>query len=339
LSENSMVTVGIINYNCARFLKTCVNSYLNQTYPYIQILLIDDCSSDGSKEQIKELEQNSGKTFRCIYHGTNSGGPSKGIQDIIREARGKYFQWIASDDFVETDAIEQFVNYLENTNKDYVYSNLNIVNASGQITARWKYQIPERKEIVRRVFASGSGVIPMNGLYRTDFFRNKGITWTVYKENDYSCDTINSLQFLKNGITYGMIPDGLINYRIHGNNCSSDFAKRVRTSLSIYEYIIENFNEELYLPGVEWDHLANREQAKDYEIARVYYNKITRLLDGKDLPGYLAGSVANDEMRKCLGGFYQAGLKRIQEGLEQGDTLKSQLLELKEKYNSLSFYF
>lgn len=334
MCKNPLVTVGIINYNCARFLKTCVNSYLNQTYPNLQLLLIDDCSTDGSKEQMKELEQNSGKAIRCIYHDTNSGGPSKGIQDIIREANGKYFQWIASDDFVQTDAVEQFVKYLENTNEDYVYSNLNIVNVSDQITARWKYQIPQQGELVRRVFSSGSGVIPMNGLYRTDFFRSKNITWTVYEGNDYSCDTVNSLFFLKNGMTYGRIPDGLINYRIHDRNCSRDFAKRIRTSLSIYEYIIENFNEELYLPDVAWSHSANREQLKNYEIARVYYNKMIGLLSGKGLPGYLTGTIDNDEIKNSLQGFHQAGLKRIQKGLELGETLKSPLLQLKEKYDA-----
>ncbi len=331
MSDQPLVTVGIINYNCKKYLETCVESYLKQSYRNIEIIIVDDCSADGSIGDLKELEKNY-ENIRCIYHEKNCGGPSQGIQEIIREAKGRYFQWIASDDFVQTDAIQELTEYLERTGYDYAYCNFNIVNENNSVTAHWNYTVPALDEMVYKIFTICSGVIPMNGLYRLDFFHKNNLTWSNYENNEYSGDTINSLYFIENGMKYGLLNKCLINYRVHQDNCSHDIEKRIRTSLSVYEYIIKHFSEAVYFPKVEWDGQANREQLKNYSIALFYYNRMMSYLKLEGLPHHIKYAITKEKVRECISSYIEKGLEYIHAGLTQGDNFRNELIELEEKY-------
>ncbi len=329
-----LVTVGIINYNCIKFLENCVESYLNQSYGNIEIIVVDDCSTDGSIEILKGLEK-CNKNIRCIYHEKNSGGPSQAIQEIIQQAGGKYFQWIASDDYADSNTIQKFVDYLDKTNNDYVYCNFKIVNENNDVTSYWNYSHPALNDMVCRIFANASGVIPMNGLYRLDFFRGNGITWSIYRNNDHSCDTINSLNFVRNGMKYGMINESLIYYRLHQSNCSHNIEERIKSSLVVYDYIIKNFNEDIYLPAIEWNSSENREQLKNFSIASYFYKKITGYLNLEGIPRHLKYTISKEKIKECISGFIDEGMLYIHQGLKQGDTLRDELIELEKKYKNL----
>lgn len=329
-----LVTVGIINYNCIKFLGNCIESYLNQSYGNIEIIIVDDCSTDGSAEILKGLEK-AYKNIRCIYHEKNSGGPSLGIQEIIQQAGGKYFQWIASDDYADISAIQKFTDNLEKTNNDYVYCNFKIVNEKNEITSYWNYTLPKINDMVRRIFNNASGIIPMNGLYRLDFFRKKNITWSVYRNNDHSCDTINSLDFIRNGMKYGMINEGLINYRLHQSNCSHNIEERILSSLAVYDYIIKHFNEEIYLPSIAWSSSANREQLKSYAIASHLYMKAAEYMRLEGIPRQLKYTITREKLKECIRVFIDEGMLYIHQGLKQGDTFRIELLELGNRYKNL----
>lgn len=329
-----LVTVGIINYNCIKFLQNCVESYLKQSYGNTEIIIVDDCSTDGSIEILKGLELCNEK-IKCIYHEKNSGGPSKAIQEIIQQADGKYFQWIASDDYVDDNTIQRFVEYLEKTNNDYVYCNFKIINENNEVTSYWNYTFPTLNDMVRRIFANASGIIPMNGLYRLDFFRRNGITWSIYRNNDYSCDTINSLDFIRKGMKYGFINESLINYRLHQDNCSHNIKERIKSSLAVYDYIIKNFNEEIYYPAIEWNGSDNREQLKYYVIASYFYKKITEYMKLEGIPHHLKYTITKEKLKEGVHVFIDEGMLYIQKGLEQGDTLRNELVELEKRYKNL----
>ncbi|MBZ9686405.1 glycosyltransferase [Clostridium estertheticum] len=330
--EQPLVTIGITNYNGREYLSKCVDSFINQTYKNIEILLIDDCSTDGSEEIIKDYEEKY-KNIHAIYHSVNSGGASKGIQEIINNAKGKYFQWIACDDFPERDAIYKFVDYLEkNPSKDYVYSNFNIVNQDNIKVNQWKYQVCSQNKVVEHIFKSASGVIPMNCLYRLSFFKDNKINWIVYRDNDFSADTLNSLQFIKYNWNYGKIDGAVINYRIHSNNLSHNLQKRIASAVSIFDYIIKNFKDEVYASEIQWNEFENRNQLKNYVIAQFYYDQIENHVNMNAIPEYVKGNVTKEELVKYCFVFAKEGMKYVDEGLDQGIDFLSELFKLKELY-------
>ena len=92
MTGHSLVTVVIPTYNYGHFISDAVDRALGQTYPKIEIVVVDDGSNDDTAEQLKKY----GNRIRCIYQ-ENQGAPAarnRGIQ----EARGEYIAFLDSDD-------------------------------------------------------------------------------------------------------------------------------------------------------------------------------------------------------------------------------------------------
>lgn len=115
------VSVIIPNYNNARFLKRCVESVISQTYErIIEIIIVDDCSTDNSKDVINELkiEDSRVKSFFLAVNGKVSNARNNGLAI----AKGEYVTFIDADDYYyninkiknEMALIQHHVEYGEN---------------------------------------------------------------------------------------------------------------------------------------------------------------------------------------------------------------------------------
>lgn len=109
------ISVIIPNYNHARFLKQRVNSVLQQTYQDFEVIIMDDNSSDHSKDIIEQY-RNYPKISHIIYNETNSGSTFKQWKKGLELAKGEWI-WIAeSDDYADTDFLEQLLGFSTNDN-------------------------------------------------------------------------------------------------------------------------------------------------------------------------------------------------------------------------------
>jgi glycosyltransferase involved in cell wall biosynthesis len=117
-----MPTVSVIvpNYNHARFLRKRVESVLGQTYQDFELILLDDCSTDGSREILCEYKGDG--RVRIEFNDSNSGTPFKQWNKGVRMARGRHV-WIAeSDDYADQRFLERLVPVLEeNAEVNFVY--------------------------------------------------------------------------------------------------------------------------------------------------------------------------------------------------------------------------
>jgi len=105
------VSVVIPNYNHARYLRQRVESVLGQTYQDFEVILLDDCSTDNSREIFASVKDNS--KVRVEFNAKNSGTPFKQWNKGVQMARGRYI-WIAeSDDYADSRFLAQMVPILE----------------------------------------------------------------------------------------------------------------------------------------------------------------------------------------------------------------------------------
>ena len=110
--ENPLISVIVPNFNHARYLRKRLDSIIYQSYSNIEIILLDDASTDDSREVLAEYAANDSR-IQCRYNEENSGSPFRQWQKGIDLAYGEYI-WIAeSDDFADSTFLETLVQKLE----------------------------------------------------------------------------------------------------------------------------------------------------------------------------------------------------------------------------------
>jgi glycosyltransferase involved in cell wall biosynthesis len=124
------ITAIIPNYNHARFLGRRLDSIYNQTYPHLRVILLDDASTDNSRD-ILESYRHHPRTQAIIYNEVNSGSPflqwKKGLDLVETE-----WVWIAeSDDFCETNFLESLEPGLNTAECVLAYAQLKWVDEFG----------------------------------------------------------------------------------------------------------------------------------------------------------------------------------------------------------------
>ncbi len=116
-----MVSVIIPNYNHAQYLHQRIESVLNQTYQDIELILLDDCSADSSR-QILESYRTHPKVSHIVFNDQNSGSTFKQWKRGLELAKGDWI-WIAeSDDYCNTNFVESVLKECNNNQCDLGYA-------------------------------------------------------------------------------------------------------------------------------------------------------------------------------------------------------------------------
>jgi glycosyltransferase involved in cell wall biosynthesis len=122
-----LVTVIIPNYNHACYLKRRIDSVVNQTYQKIEVIILDDCSTDNSRDVIESF-RNHTLVKHIIYNDSNTGSPFKQWEKGVELATGEWI-WIAeSDDYADTRFIETMLTIFPEPQRfGLLYSDSHIV--------------------------------------------------------------------------------------------------------------------------------------------------------------------------------------------------------------------
>lgn len=117
--DNSIrVSIVLPTYNGKQYLRQSIESCLNQTYKDIQLIIVDDASTDETSEIIRSY---SDTRIRYIRNKINQGLP-RSLNIGFRQAEGDYLTWSSDDNFYTVDAIEKMLNFLRHKKSDFVYS-------------------------------------------------------------------------------------------------------------------------------------------------------------------------------------------------------------------------
>jgi glycosyltransferase involved in cell wall biosynthesis len=135
---NPLVSVLVPNYNHARFLRQRMDSILAQTFRDYELIVLDDCSKDNSREVLNRYAERT--PMKLVFNEKNSGSPFIQWRRGATMAAGKYL-WIAeSDDYADPRLLETLVGELEkNPNVGIAYCQSHFVNAAGEVAGTWEH--------------------------------------------------------------------------------------------------------------------------------------------------------------------------------------------------------
>lgn len=130
-NRSPLITIGIASYNHSKYLKKCIDSALNQTYQKIEVLIIDDNSSDlENKKILKEYEGN--PKVKIIYNKENLG-ISASLNSQVINSSGEWVAFMDCDDYLPKDAIMEMVKYMrKNPHLRLIYSNRVEIDEKGK---------------------------------------------------------------------------------------------------------------------------------------------------------------------------------------------------------------
>lgn len=150
-----LISVIVPCYNYGRYLGDCINSLIGgstslgempgQTFQSLEIIIVDDASTDNSREYIKEVA-NIKKGIRAYYLDKN-GGTAKTLNYGIERAVGKYITFLSADDMREPDSLEKLVRACEANPHSFAYDDIWIVNGGRRIK-EWKFQKYDFEELI-----------------------------------------------------------------------------------------------------------------------------------------------------------------------------------------------
>ena len=215
------VSVIIPLYNEEKYILECINSLINQTYKNLEIIVVDDKSTDNS---LKLLEQIKDDRIRIIKLNKNSGvahARNKGIE----VSTGDYICFLDSDDFWLKDKIEKQLKFIEN--KAFIYSDYMYTKANGEEIK--KAVVPKslnyKQALKNTCIFTSTVMFDMKKIDKND----------LYMPNlKIGEDTFVWWNVLKKGITAYAINEPLAYYRIKGKSLSSNKFKAVICAWKLY---------------------------------------------------------------------------------------------------------
>ena len=276
-----MVSIIVPVYNAEQYLRRCVDSILNQEYTDFELLLVNDGSTDASGEICEEYGD---KDPRVIVIQKENTGVSDSRNQALDRARGKYLQFLDSDDWITPDATRLFVRAAEEYGCDMVISDFYRVVGERLST---KGDIEEEGVLTREEFAAHMMENPAdfyygvlwNKLYRRDIVEEHNLRMDT--DINWCEDFMFNLEYIRYAKVFYALHAPIYYYVKRKGSLASqgiNISKTVKMKLNVFEYY-NNF----------YKHVLEEE---DYEKNRlqVYRFFIDAAGDGTVPPSILPGS-------------------------------------------------
>lgn len=301
---NPLVSVIIPNYNEEKFIALTIESVLKQTYENIEILIVDDGSTDGSPEIIEEYSK---KDSRICFLKQENLNASIARNRAIEQAKGEYLYFLDSDDIVYPDSLIQMVTTAINTQADLVIGNMQEIDENGETVTEDMFFSNNGES---NDFTDFLGILPAppNKLFRAKVLKDNHIVFgnvrigqdtnfylkylLCCKKIAYISDTIYGWRLVSNSMTHAM--DFHIFDIVYSFGDVKKFYKR-NNALDLYEDYIRMIEYHTYYRQMDkqrkFKTRAERKLVVDY-----FRNHIKKLGDVSECKN--AGCYV-DAIKKC----------------------------------------
>lgn len=263
-------------YNVEKYLNTCLNSILNQTYKNFEVIIVNDGSSDKSQDIIDVYKE---KDPRFQAFVKNNGGVSDARNYGIEHCTGDYLLFIDSDDYIEKDLLKELSSVLKKRKYDIIKFKMHLVSETGKILEKVEETSSSKEINLKEALEQSRSDLACSYCYNLEFWNR------------------NSFAFAKNKVheDYGLVP--FILYRstsmyyldyygyhyvqregsiMHG---AESIARRVQDMLYHFDFLYGSIQSETS---------SNDEYKKmliSYIANGIIYN--ARYLDGRELKDYI----------------------------------------------------
>ena len=283
MNENIKVSIIVPIYNTEAYIGEAIKSLEKQTLKEIQIILVDDGSTDTSGAICDEYAK---KDKRILVIHKKNGGQADARNEGMKVAKGKYIMFLDADDLFEEDSCEWMYNKIEENKADYANGNYQMINENGTRWPNVAFDTEKYQNFKLDIHDYKKSFFVMNStacikIFKRQFLIDNNINFAVPSPAEDAYFT--SLCYMK--AKYGFYTNKVIYlYRNSPNStsksCSKEYFKRINYA---YKKIYEAFKEENQLGYYR------------YAYAKTNAYIVCQIIDSEQ--------ISNEEKIQCLKDF------------------------------------
>ncbi len=243
-----VISVIVPVYNAEKYIKKCLETLICQTYDNLEIICVDDGSTDHSLELLELFAK---KDYRIKIFSQKNAGPAAARNLALKKATGDYISFVDADDFLEYNAYEILVNKLEQDDSwDLIIFGGNVVGeANDYFTSILTTSYCERRNNRQDVIFKEKAAKPFLWLHLIKKSILTNPTPLYFDESmDLGEDQIFQFQYVPRAKNILVIEDKLYNYRISKNASLMQLYNHRRITktkmhFEIVKKVVENWKE------------------------------------------------------------------------------------------------
>lgn len=284
-TDSDLISIIVPIYNVRPYLDRCISSLVNQTYANIEIILIDDGSTDNSGTLCDEWSKRDGRII--VSHKTN-GGLSDARNAGVEICHGEYIVFVDSDDYVDTEFIQKMHQSLVDSSSDMamcsvIWEDENGKPLSNSPEAAFARDIVSGRACMGLTYSNPNAVTAWNKLYHRSLWNDLRFPKGKLHEDEfvfhkimYRCDRV------------AVLPDKLYHYVQHrGSIMHTKYNIRYLDRTDAWMQRLQSFIEHDEQPGIiipliqmiiddllltaqlDWRNMDNR-NAVAYRVGRLF---------------------------------------------------------------------
>jgi glycosyltransferase involved in cell wall biosynthesis len=233
------ISIYISSYQQKKYLDLAIKSALAQDYPNLEIIIVDDCSTDGSRELIETYLRTFPSLLKANFNAKNEG-MIKNFNTGIQLCSGEYIMRLDGDDILMPNCVSKQVEFLlANPDLMACYPNLEVFDSESDktICLYVNNQRPMRIGSVKNVIKYGCFFSGAFSLIKRSEIPKNGYRQAV----ESVCDYYFMVEVLMPKKKMGYVDEVLGRYRIHGDNVTQNRGKLIIHTFKAVMSIIKNY--------------------------------------------------------------------------------------------------
>jgi glycosyltransferase involved in cell wall biosynthesis/ADP-heptose:LPS heptosyltransferase len=297
-AAGELVSVVMSAYNAGRYIAEGIESVLIQNYRNFEIVVVDDGSTDDTKDIVAGF-----KDDKIRYYYRRNGGAAVARNFGIKEARGSFIVFLDADDMMTPNFISShLIEFEKDAGAEIVYCDDFLIDQEQRglrVIKRPEYG--ERKYLVRDLFRCGFPVVPFRTCIRKEVFGKIGF----YEEGLLIAEDFDMVRrAVKSGVRMRHLNSPLYLRRMTADGLSRSFTiEKAKYHFKVLKRFTDTFGYDELFPDVEWDKVEqSRRRLHGRTLTALTYLTIGRAYTNTGCPIFAqtAGQMACYELKMCL---------------------------------------
>lgn len=234
-----LISIIMAAYNAEKTIEQAVTSVLNQTYPNFELLVVNDCSKDGTVELVKDIAARDSRVR--LISNTKNCGVSYTRKHGLEEAKGSWIAILDCDDAWAPEKLEKQIDLQKKVNADLLFTGSAFMDSDGR-SIDWYLHAPSEvtyHQLLKQNILSNSSALVRKELYTEHYAIGDGM------HEDFAI----WLSILKEGRKAYGVDEPLLIYRLSKTSKSGNKLKSAKMNWNTYRYIGLNTIQSVYYEG------------------------------------------------------------------------------------------